>query len=368
MPRWPLLAVLALVTPAHAETRAIGGDLSLSVDSSLWVYRGKQRARLATGRAFKALAVDQAKRMVTVEVEDDTCIGTTRHTFTFAHLEARLENWAAYGHYQNKDLKAAAAGFDRAARLDPTWNLPAYNLASAHQLLGDRSAAIAALAPWLVSAPIATYVHASSDPELSPLLSHRAFAALAAKQPGNAKVTSQGFPTLYARERGWIAHARHEGEGQAMSFTIDLQIYDAKTGALVASSPLVQWDETDPIRGGLTAAGKKAVAARAARFTAMLVSLGFSTTKLEQATIKEHDTQQKMLAHFPKAKLGVVATPDVANALRGNTRVGTVASAGQMQAATLVEEAGVVIVQTQLHAVEGCDAGPEIALYVMPIR
>lgn len=47
-----------------------------------------------------------------------------------------------------KDYKAAAAGFAQAAALDPTWNIPAYNLASAHQLLGDKPAAMAALAPW----------------------------------------------------------------------------------------------------------------------------------------------------------------------------------------------------------------------------
>jgi hypothetical protein len=370
LPRWTTVTVLSmLVTTAHAETRKIDNDLALSVDSSLWVVKGKQRARLVTASAFKSMTVDKANKKVVVDVADNTCVGNTKHEFTFAHLEARLENWAAHGLHQRKDLKGAAAGFDRAVKLDPTWRIPAYNLASAHQLLGDKAAAVAALAPWLKAEPIATYVQVTSDPDLAPLLVRPELAALHAKQAGNAKVTNQGFPTLLDKTRGLIAYARSESSGGGMNYTIDLQIYDAKTGALVASTPLVHWDDTNPENGKLTAAGTKAVPARAERYTKMLANLGFSTTKLEEATIKEHDSQAKMMAHFAKAKLGVVATPDLANALRGNTRVGTVKSEGQMHAATFVEEASAVIVKTQRHAIEaGCEAGPEIGVYVMPIK
>lgn len=42
-------------------------------------------------------------------------------------------------------LTTGALGFQRAAKLDPSWNIAAYNLASASNLLNDRAGALAGL-------------------------------------------------------------------------------------------------------------------------------------------------------------------------------------------------------------------------------
>lgn len=363
-----LLALLALSTAAHAETRAVGDGLSLSIDNhELWIVKGKQRARFASASSFRAVAVDKTKRRVTVDVEDNTCVGHTKYELTFDHLEARIENWAAYALYKAKDYKNAALGFAKASKLDPTWKIAAYNLASAHQLAGDKAAAVRSLQPHLAAEPIATYVQVTSDPDLVPLLDSAELVAIRSKQAGNAKVTDAGFEPLYAKDRNLIAFAREEKSWGSDAYTIDLQIYDAKSGALVATTPLVNWDDTRNDARGLTTAGKKAVAERAARFQTMLRQLGFSSPELEKTKVTD-DGSTKMKAVFPKAKLGVVATPDVANALRGNTQVGTAKSAGKMLSAVFVEDASAVVITTHLHSAEGCDGGPEIGVYVIPIK
>lgn len=361
--------VLFTLATAHADTRTVGEGLTLSIDKdALWVVKGKQRARLAPASSFKAFSADKTKRKVIVDVVDNTCIGNTKHEFTFGHLEARIENWAAFAVYKTKDYKGAAAGFAKAVKLDPSWKIAAYNLASAYQLAGDKPAAITALAPHLAAEPIATYVHVTSDPELAPLLDRAELKAIASKQPGNAKLGDKAFEPLYAKDRNLIAFAREEKSWGSAAYTIDLQIYDAKSGALVASTPLVHWDDTKPEATGLTMAGKKAVAERAARFSTMLQQLGFSTAKLEKTKVSDDDGSMKIKAVFAKAKLGVVATPNGANALRGNTSVGTANSAGKMLSAVFVEDASAVVITTHLHSAEGCDGGPEIGVYVIPIK
>jgi hypothetical protein len=365
-----LLATLA--AHAHAETRQLSEGLTLSIDNNgLHVVKGTQRARLVNASAFKSLSVDKAKRKVVVDVADNTCVGNTKHEWTFGQLDARLENWSAYTLYKKKDWKGAVAGFDKATKHDPTWRIAAYNLASAHQLAGDKTAAVAALAPWLASEPIATYVQVTSDPELAPLLDRPELAKLRSAQPGTAKVSEAGLAEpLFARERDLIAIMRTEGSGGGAQYEIDIQLWNAKTGVLVSSTTLVAMSDTRPdYPAALTTAGKKVVAERAPRIQKLLVGLGFKPAKIEQGTIKEHDSAAKMMAFFAKAKLGVVATPDVANALRGNTQVGSVKSSGKMMAATYFEEANAIVIKNQLHAIEaGCDAGPEIGQFVIPVK
>jgi hypothetical protein len=227
---------------------------------------------------------------------------------------------------------------------------------------------VVALERHLTAEPIATYVQVTSDPELAPLLDQAELVAIQSKQAGNAKVTEKGFEPVYAKDRNLIAFAREEKSWGSAAYTIDLQIYDAKSGALVASTPLVHWDDTKHEATGLTMAGKKAVAERAARFQAMLQQLGFSTAKLEKTKVADDDGSMKIKGVFPKAKLGIVATPNGANALRGNTSVGTAKSSGKMLSAVFVEEASAVVITTHLHSAEGCDGGPEIGVYVIPIK
>ena len=81
------------------KQRVIGEGLSFAIDarSDLPVVKGTRRAKLTYATGIRSVAVDAAKRKVVVDVDDFSCIGNTKHTWTFNHLEARLENWAAYG-------------------------------------------------------------------------------------------------------------------------------------------------------------------------------------------------------------------------------------------------------------------------------
>lgn len=306
---------------------------------------------------------------VSLTVEDSTCIGKTSYAWTFSHFEARLANDAALALHLKKDYAGAAKGFAEAAKHDPSWRLPAYNLASAQQLAGDHAAAVAALAPWLASEPLATYAQVTSDPELRPLLARPELRAIRAKQPGTARLTEKGLsaPILYSPDRNLIALVRDDYRWVA--HYQDLEIYDGKTGALVATSVILRPVDVDMMAGGskLTAAGKKAVGERIAKLDPMLAELGFVAATIEPGTTPE-ELDDRAKIYFPKAKLGVVAKADVANALRGNTQVGTVKSEGRPRKATYVQNASVVVLDTQRHSAEGCDGGPETGIYVMPVK
>src|SRR5262249_42402743 len=114
------------------------------------------------------------------------CHGESKARYTFDQLESRLVNTEGFAKHLAKDDKAAAVLFEKAAKLDATWRIPAYNLASARVLLGERAAALAALAPWLAKEPVTTYVQVSQDSDLRPLLGEKALVAL--KATGTAKI------------------------------------------------------------------------------------------------------------------------------------------------------------------------------------
>jgi hypothetical protein len=354
--------LLLLTAPAVGDPsrqRVIGGGLSFAIDarSDLHVVRGTRRAKLVYASKILSVAVDAARRKVVVDVEDYTCVGNTKHTWTFDHLDARIENWAAYGLAQKKDYKRAIAGFEKAVKFDPTWRIPAYNLASAHQLAGDKAAAVAALAPWLASHPIATYVQVTTDPDLAPLLDRPELAAIRAKQAGNVKVTEKGFDPLYAKERQLVAIARHTSQLVSGRSQITVEIYDARTGDPVALLPLVRLGDTVPNDGRLTTTGKTTAVSRSVRLQTLLADLGFSAAKFEKAPTNDSDPG-KVKVVFAKAKLGIVAVGSVANALRGNKRVGTVRLSGEMRSAVFVVDASVVVIATYNPSVsDSCDSG-----------
>lgn len=385
-----LLAVLATASPAAAQHfdpkdsetyRPIGEGLALAISSpgAIYVVRGKQSLRLAPADTFKSFAIDKRARKVTTVVTDFTCEGTSRHEWTFDHLRARLENASAFALHIKKDFKSAAAGFARAVALDPSWKLAAYNLASAQQLLGDKPAAMTTLAPWIASEPLQTYVHVTADPELAPLLDQPALAAIRSTQPGTVtKISTKGFDgkVLFAPARGLVAIAREEASWGAMTFTVELQIWDPAQAKLVASETIVGWNETLPETRGLDPAKKQIVTERMARLEAQLAALGFRPAKVE---IGIHaDEGAKVKVSFPKAKLGLVGPgnagttstafqPGVVNVLRKNTSLGAAKITGRFTDAKFVEDASALVIEMQRHSAEGCDGGPEVALTVLKI-
>jgi len=370
-----LLVVLVMGSVAFAAPSKTIEGYTIAIDNGkLMVRKGTGRALLATrhsfGDAFKSFAFDKQTKTVSLEAEDTTCAGSTKYRWTLAHLDARLANDAALALHMKKDHANAAVGFAKATAADPTWNLAAYNLASAKQVGGDPAGAVAALAPWLASEPITTYVQVTTDPELAPLLARPELRALQAKQPGTAKLTYQaiqwGNPytvstVLYAPERGLIALLRHDARWVATY--VDLMIFDAKTGVLVAEAPIVSPDNIEMGPGKPTAAGRKIIDGRIAKLQPMLVELGFVPAKIEKGA--EVDGPHKR--RFAKAKLGVVAKDLTVNALRGNTRVGTVNIQGNMLDALFVEDSSTAIVTSHRHSAEGCDGGPEAGVYLMPV-
>ena len=366
-----LVVALALTTTAHANDpdseRPIGNGMTLVTGpgGNIFLTKGTQRTRLANGSRFKSLVSDAKAKTVTVTVEDYTCVGESTHTWTFAHLEARLANAAAYALHVKKDYKGAATGFARAVALDPKWNIPAYNLASARQLLGDKAAAVAALAPWISAEPIATYLHVVFDPELAPLLDQPALVALRAAKPGAARADK----VLVAPERGLVAFARTEHSWGSSQFMKDIEIWDPAKRVRVASVNLVKWDDTDP--GGekprITSVAKKRVAARTALLEQHLTALGFRPAQVEQSKVVDEDANE---LRFAKAKLGV-ASPDasgVATVQRGTTTVGTAQIEGRMMRAFYIVDTRTVVIEMKRHEAEGCDGGPEKAFAVVPVR
>src|SRR5262245_60509286 len=113
-----------------------GYDLVSEPYQGTFVVRGKQRARISDGSLDKATVDKQGKKVDATVL--DSCDRSRKETWTFGHLEARIENTAAYALHKKKDYKGSSAGFAKAVAADASWKIPAYNLASAQQLLGDK--------------------------------------------------------------------------------------------------------------------------------------------------------------------------------------------------------------------------------------
>ncbi len=374
------IAILAVtlsasVAVAAPVTRAsLGNGYTLVVgQNGLHVAKGKQRARLGEAVSINKTKVDRKARRVEVEVEDYSCMMTHAYTWTFGQLDARLANTAAYGDYRKKRYKAAAAGFAKAIAADPAWNIPAYNLASARQLLGEDDAAVAALAPWLASRPVATYVQVTTDSELAPLLPRAEIQAVRAKRPGNVTLTRTGIGggVAYAPGRKLVAVTRTEASWGACTFTTDLEIYDLATTKKIASTPLVHWRETSPecdANGGvILRRSRSAVDKRAAKLQAMLRELGFVTPKTESATrLRGSDGKDK--GSFARARFGLVMLDGHARVLRKNTELGTGVVLEHLQAATYVPDANVVVVWSGRPGAEGCEGSDPTEVTLIALR
>ena len=256
------------------------------------------------------------------------------------------ENTVAYAHHVKKDYKAAAANYARALAADPTWPIPAYNLAGVETDLGDLTAAIAALAPWLAAQPLQTYLQVASDPELAPLLARSELRALHARTLGKVTLTIVDDAAFigYSPERQQIAVTTHVDSSGVSGFTKTLELRDT-TGRIVAAFDLVTNAETgtDMNPYGVKSKLVAKVKQRAAALELALANLGFSTAGTELATTPQRADDDKWRASFPRAKVGLVIKNNVARVLRKDTTLATATTLARLDAAALIPGVAVVI-------------------------
>jgi hypothetical protein len=372
-----LILLAALHATAFADDkgeRDLGRGFRLEVTKGgLVVIKGGVRAPLQS-KVIELGKITTDATKVEADITDFTCVSSRHVTWTFAHLDARVQNTAAYRLHVANKYQEAAEGFARAAAADPSWVIPAYNLASAKVLLGDLDGAIAALASRLKSDPIATYVQISTDPELRPLLARPELAALRAKTAGTATLTPAARGNDVWSAPGLVAVDHVESSWGSSSFTVTVEIYDVKTGKQLASSELIRWEDTDPscdthgceLKPGVRAA----IAARARQLQAMLDELGFSPAGAETVNVEfvaAVETTSKV--YLDKAKLGVVATPEgTARVLRGNTVLATATGLHtHLARVTYLDGTRTFVLSTFHSTPEGCDGYPETLITVLPL-
>lgn len=367
-------------TTASAEEgdrRQLGDGYALVVQNwGVHVVKGKQRAKMAPGFAILDAKVDQKAKKVDVEIDANDCAGSSKYTWTFGHLDARMENTSAFALHKKKDYAGSAAGFAKAVAADPGWNIAAYNLASAQQLLGDKAAATKTLAPWLASAPVETYLHVAFDPELAPLIDQPELTGLRSPKPGNAALDSTGDLTgavAYAKDRGLIAVTRLEQSWGACGHTVQLELRDAKTGAVVAHEPTVAWSETEEdcnetFTKGISTRARPVVAERAKRLSKVLVDLGFVTAKLTdrgKAGPRSETTGAETFL-FPKAKLGLAANNGIARLLVKDRLLGEAPILEHVRDALLVDDPHVAVIWTLRAGREGCEGTDPTDVSLIP--
>lgn len=383
-----LIATLLVPALASADKRQAlgnGSELVFSEPSShqrgtLEVRKDKLRVRLVEALRLTKIVVDAEHRKVDVDVEAYWCDSSKpeHRAWTFAQLEAKLENTAAFALHTKKEYKAAALGFARAAAADPTWRIPAYNLASAHTLLGNHDAAIQALSPWLTTEPVATFVQVTSDPELSPLLDRPELVAIRAAHPGAVKLGATGLEgeVAYAPALGLLAVTRKEQSWATCAYQTNLELHDVATGTLVATTPVVTWPETssgcDQAAGGIEARARGTVVKRVEKLQTMLVELGFATANIERGSAIESVPAKgpypKQKSFFKQRKIGLVAADGTARVLAGNTELATAKILDTMRAAVFVPETSTMIVWSLHPGAEACEGTDPTVVTILPIK
>lgn len=347
----------ALASTAFAEDEVVkvaDGYELVSGQRGIDVRKGKRRATLFTGYAFDVKAKVDAKAKKVTITRSEECASDLSDTLTFDQLEARLLNTESLVLHRKKDWANAAKGFAQAAKLDPTYTLAAYNLASAHSRLGQLPEANTALAPWVKSNPIATYIQVSVDSELQPLLTTKEIIAVkGTTKPGTAKVGASGEIDggyAYSAERGWLAVPHSDAGYLDCNANESLTIFDVKTGKKVGSIPLgsIPAGGDGPCAGTSKATIEKAKKARAEKAKvaeAVLVAFGFAKIASESAGADEKDDDSgKRVARFPAAKIGVVDNGGNVNVLRGNTSLGKgTISGGRFTGAAYLPDAKVIV-------------------------
>jgi hypothetical protein len=323
--------------------------------------------------AVERATVDARTRRVAIAFS--TCQGHRTVELGLDQLEARLANAAALAAHRRKDYAAAAAGFARAARLDPSFDLAATNHASALALAGKRDAAARALAPWLASNPTWTYGKVATDPELASLRRHPAVRRLCVRPRGTARLDAQGGlvgVVAYSAAKQQLAYVRREASWGACNFTTKLMVFDVATGQALASWTVVDWadsnpeacDKTDPETPPILPEAAARVRARAGRLVRVLRDLGFSAATHEVASIDDAGL------HFAHAglDLAVDAAHGTATLSRGGKVLGHATVPDRPQAGYYVPAARAVLVLSLRGGSEGCEGSDPTTATIVPVR
>lgn len=367
------IALVSMVSVVHADELASEQVGDYTIDAGGFVTKGAIKSPLVDGKelAIQNFVGDAKARRVSFSTSA-FCAGMPApdFKFTFDQLEARIVNVSALKLHLAKKSKEAIAGFARAAKLDPVWNIAAYNLASARNVGGDRAGALAALGPMLAAQPVQTYYQVLIDPELQSLATAKELTSLKTTARGTGKHDSKDY--LYSGERSLIAYDIARGQSYLTCFVPhDLVVHDTRTGKRVATIPLMTDADTagiactNPVQGPSKAGQKKLderLAKRRAVVDAFLGDLGFSVAPFESAVMPHPNDvgDGKLKATFPKSKMYAVVGKSGTNILRGNTVVGTVTGSTQID---YIEAAKYAVGLTTNQNEGGCpnetyDSGP----------
>jgi hypothetical protein len=364
--------LLTLVILLSSRAALAGPDYEITSNGRgrVEVRSGKRHATLFTGESSVGGDVKVSSKARTVKFERMTeCNGVSNEAFTFDQLEARLLNSEALALHKKKDYAAAAKGFAEAVRLDPKWVTPAYNLACAHTQLGAIAEAVAALAPWLQSAPIATYVHVAADPELRPLLSNPALTAVHSKTPGTATVTGKGLSGYaYAPDRKLVATTTSTSAYLSCASESSVTIWDATTGQEIAAAVLVEMSDRpgdcEKNTKATTAKADQAATARAVLAGQVLTNLGFSPTLPMEPSSGEQVSEGKRVVRFKAAKLGVILESGMVSVLRGTKNIARRSVHERVHGVDYLPEAQVMVTQSYRPS----DMCAETRTDVIPIK
>ncbi|MCH9686579.1 MAG: hypothetical protein K0V04_34420 [Deltaproteobacteria bacterium] len=316
------------VTDAAADTLKI-----FARDGSLWVGDGTRRAPLRR----QATSVQRTRRghdargeptLIAEFTYEYACLPEgERVELSVRSLLARLENAAAMKMHRAGEYQASAAGFARAAQLDPQRWVPWSNLACALALSGDPAAAVASLEPLIEREPLRAYHKVMSDPELASIRTHPTLVALRAPKPGNASL--EGLTMAWSESKSLVALRRQEQSWGSCAFVEELLLMSTETNEQVLTLPLVDWGDTDPSCDDGDAVieprYRERVASRGAAAQRLLRDMGFSVAAdLEVVSVESSTRHGRDLhtARFPKARLGLAIRDDEARVLRGNEVLG----------------------------------------------
>jgi hypothetical protein len=354
--------------PGTPVRLADGITLEVTRDALL-VHRGALTARLAAPsprRYFGDAAPVIDRRARTIQIEElDRCSDVGDPLVrTFDQAASRLDNVAALGLHRRHQY-AAAAGFAQALAEDPHNRVAAQNLASAQQLLGQRAAAVATLGPWLQQEPESMYAAIVADPELSPLLTEPALAALAAQASGPVTTLAAYHDGIaYAPARHQLAVWRDEcswGYDGSDACGTSIELFDVATGRRITALPLAEiLDHAEP--------GLRARRADAAART--LRDLGFRATAVITARDTTNDASRaddKRTFSFPSLHLGVVSREGAVNVLRGDTSLATAETLTRLHGARYVPAAQVLVLSSGRAGHEGCEGTDPTATDLIPL-
>jgi len=366
-------------TTAQPTPDSLPDGLTIELhDQNLEVHKDNLSAVLVRAVSLTDVKFDRKTSSVTVEYED-TCNFDKFGMWNLARLEAMPAFADAVARKTRHDDKGAAAAFTRAAAQDPTWVDPVYGLAAVQLHAGDPDAAERALGGLLTTAPIATYLHVTSDPELSALSARPAIQAVRAKPSGTVAVTSKGITGTVAisPDHKWLAVAQRDDSGFSSSFELNLLVLDAATGRVVSQLPLVDSHETDfncydEKCSPILAKARQAVDRRAKAREKALRELGFRPAKVEAAKLNHSQDPDSSKGSFPRAKLGLEMQGSNLQISRLSTSVpiATGSISGKFtDEIVYVEESHTILVwSSYLQSEAGCnqDRRPNMTLISVP--